>query len=103
MGDIPALFAASLDVALRKPAELQLETLSIQQGFLPYVLQIVLDQSKPLAVRQAPCLFVKKQIRRRWGNVSFLPIKFTYISFSIIDDIISPSIRSQDGNATPTH
>lgn len=77
MSEVAALLAASLTVEHRKSAEGELETLSIQQGFLPYVLQIVLDQGQPLPVRQSACLYFKNQIRRRWTDVSSLYVNLS--------------------------
>ncbi|KAF8329082.1 Cse1-domain-containing protein [Cantharellus anzutake] len=74
MSEVSSLFAASLSVEHRKSAEAELENLSVQQGFLPYVLQIVLDQNKAVTIRQAACLYFKNQIRRRWEDEDEPPI-----------------------------
>jgi exportin-2 (importin alpha re-exporter) len=68
--DVPALFAASLVIDQRKAAEAHLEALADQKGFLPHLLQIVLDRSQPMQVRQAACLYFKNQIKQRWDDVS---------------------------------
>lgn len=71
--DVPSLFAASLVIDQRKAAEAQLETLAVHVGFLPHLLQIVLDRNQPMQVRQAACLYFKNQIKRRWDDVCILP------------------------------
>lgn len=68
--NVPALFAASLVIDQRKAAEAQLEGLSVQKGFIPHLLQIVLDRTQALPVRQAACLYFKNQIKQRWDDVS---------------------------------
>jgi exportin-2 (importin alpha re-exporter) len=68
--NVPALFAASLVIDQRKAAEAQLEALSAQKGFIPHLLQIVLDRMQPMQVRQAACLYFKNQIKQRWDDVS---------------------------------
>lgn len=68
--NVPTLFAASLSIDQRKDAEAQLASLAQQKGFLPHLLQIVLDRTHPIPVRQAACLYFKNQIKQRWDDVS---------------------------------
>jgi exportin-2 (importin alpha re-exporter) len=72
MSSVPALLAASLSPDKRKVAEAELASLSLQPGFLPHVLQVVLDQAQSLQVRQAACLYFKNQVKRRWDGVRSL-------------------------------
>lgn len=68
--NVPALFAASLAIDQRKDAEAQLSQLAVQKGFLPHLLQIVLDRTHPTQIRQAACVYFKNQIKLRWDDVS---------------------------------
>lgn len=70
MSDLPALLFASLDPNTRKEAENKLTAYSLQNGFLPHLLTLVLDSSQNNAVRLAGSVFFKNVIKKRWSEVS---------------------------------
>ena len=70
MSDIPALLLGSLSPASRKQAEANLQSLSVQPGFLPHLLRLVLEPAQDRSVRLAGSLYFKNVIKSRWDDVS---------------------------------
>ncbi|KAG7096402.1 hypothetical protein E1B28_003845 [Marasmius oreades] len=66
MADLPNLLLASLNPTTRKQAEQNLNALSEQPGFLPHLLQLVLDQSADRAVRLSASVYLKNLVKLRW-------------------------------------
>lgn len=69
MAELPSLLLASLNPALRKQAEQNIQSLSVQPGFLSVLLQLVLEQSQDRAVRLAGSIYLKNVIKTRWEDV----------------------------------
>src|ERR1700722_17261257 len=70
MSDLASLLQASLLPATRKQAEQSLNSLSSQEGFLPHLLQLVLDQATDLSVRLAGSIYLKNLAKLRWDEVN---------------------------------
>ncbi|KAI0933051.1 hypothetical protein AcW1_000014 [Taiwanofungus camphoratus] len=68
MAELPSLLLASLNPALRKQAEQNIQSLSVQPGFLSVLLQLVLGQSQDRAVRLAGSIYLKNVIKTRWED-----------------------------------
>ncbi|TDL23186.1 Cse1-domain-containing protein [Rickenella mellea] len=68
MADVRGLLLASLNPQTRKQAERDLQALSLQQGFLVALLQLILDQTQERAVRLSGSVFFKNVVRRRWED-----------------------------------
>ncbi|THH29169.1 hypothetical protein EUX98_g5041 [Antrodiella citrinella] len=68
MSDIPALFLASLAPATRKQAEVNLQALSVQPGFLSHLLRLVLEGGQDKSVRLAASLYFKNVVKNRWDD-----------------------------------
>ncbi|KAI9001554.1 Cse1-domain-containing protein [Trametes punicea] len=68
MAELPALLLASLNPTTRKQAELNLQTLSIQPGFLTHLLTLVLQTPQDRAVRLAASVYLKNLIKSRWED-----------------------------------
>ncbi|KAJ7801877.1 CAS/CSE protein [Mycena olivaceomarginata] len=66
MSDLSSLLLASLNPATRKAAELNLNALSIQPGFLSHLLGLILDPTKERSVRLAGSVFLKNIAKGRW-------------------------------------
>ncbi|KAF9242294.1 armadillo-type protein [Melanogaster broomeanus] len=74
MSDTASLLQASLQPASRKQAEQQLNQLTTQQGFLPHLLRLILDNAQERAVRLAGGIYLKNIAKLRWEeDVSPLP------------------------------
>ena len=69
MADLPALLLASLQPDSRKQAEQSLQALSLQPGFLPHLLTLVLQSSQDRAVRLAGSVYLKNLVKSRWDDV----------------------------------
>ena len=69
MSEIPGLLLASLNPSTRKEAETNLQSLSLQQGFLSVLLRLVLEQSQDRPVRLAGSVYLKNVIKNRWDDV----------------------------------
>ncbi|KAI0714440.1 armadillo-type protein [Cerioporus squamosus] len=68
MAELPSLLLASLNPSTRKQAEQNLQTLSIQPGFLTHLLTLVLQSSQDRAVRLAASVYLKNLIKSRWED-----------------------------------
>ncbi|KAF8650732.1 hypothetical protein AX16_005105 [Volvariella volvacea WC 439] len=68
MADLPALLLASLNPQTRKQAEQNLSSLSVQQGFLSHILQLVLTSSQDRAVRLSASVYLKNVTKLRWDE-----------------------------------
>jgi exportin-2 (importin alpha re-exporter) len=81
MADLGALLQASLSPASRKQAEHTLHALPSEPGFLPHLLNLVLDQSKDWAVRLAGGIYLKNLAKHRWDevNAQFSVMVFTAV------------------------
>ncbi|KAF8307881.1 Cse1-domain-containing protein [Clavulina sp. PMI_390] len=107
---VPALLAQSLVIDQRKNAEAQLSSMAVTAGFVPHLLQIVLDRSQDIPVRQAACVYFKNQIKQRWDDEDS-PIpdadKIT-VRQNLVGSMVSLSqptdklLRSQVGEAVAT-
>ncbi|KAJ7504560.1 CAS/CSE protein [Mycena galericulata] len=74
MSALDASLLASLDPATRKAAELNLDALSVQPGFLPHLLRLILDATKERPVRLAGSVYLKNAAKLRWEeDVNPLP------------------------------
>jgi len=71
MSNLPELLLASLDPASRKQAEQNLNSLSVQSGFLTHLLALVLEQSQNRSVRLAGSVYLKNIAKLRWEEVIF--------------------------------
>jgi hypothetical protein len=71
MADLAGLLQASLSPTTRKLAEQSLDSHSTQPGFLPHLLQLVLDRSQDRAVRLAGAVYLKNLAKLRWEEVRF--------------------------------
>lgn len=69
MADLPSLLLASLSPGTRRQAEQNLQTLSLQPGFLPQLLRLVLDASQDRSVRLAGSVYLKNTVKSRWEDV----------------------------------
>ena len=69
MSEIHGLLLASLNPSTRKEAETNLQSLSLQQGFLSVLLRLVLEQSQDRPVRLAGSVYLKNVIKNRWDDV----------------------------------
>lgn len=90
MSDLSSLLLASLNPATRKSAELNLNALSIQPGFLSHLLGLILDPTKERSVRLAGSVFLKNIAKGRWEEV--------ILSFHSVSEYSNPtrmSTRSQ--------
>ena len=72
MSDLPALLLASLSPATRKHAEQSLTALSVQPGFLPHLLRLVLEPAQERSVRLAASVFFKNVVKNKWEDVRHL-------------------------------
>lgn len=90
---VPGLLAASLVIDQRKAAEQQLDALSVQSGFVPHLLQLVLERSQPVQIRQAACLYFKNQIKARWDDVSPVRFRSSDEAFFLFESACSQSTR----------
>ncbi|KAI0684913.1 Cse1-domain-containing protein [Cytidiella melzeri] len=68
MSDLPALLLASLNPSSRKQAEQNLHALSVQPGFLPVLLRLVLEVSQDRSVRLAASVFFKNVVKNKWED-----------------------------------
>ncbi|CAL1709388.1 unnamed protein product [Somion occarium] len=68
MADLPSLLLASLSPGTRRQAEQNLQTLSLQPGFLPQLLRLVLDASQDRSVRLAGSVYLKNTVKSRWED-----------------------------------
>ncbi|KAJ3756512.1 CAS/CSE protein [Lentinula raphanica] len=68
MSDLPDLLLASLAPTTRKQAEQSLTAYSQQQGFLPHLLQLVLNQSQNRSVRLSGSVYLKNVSKSRWED-----------------------------------
>ncbi|OSC99927.1 Cse1-domain-containing protein [Trametes coccinea BRFM310] len=68
MAELPSLLLASLNPATRKQAEQNLQSLSVQPGFLSHLLTLVLQSSQDRAVRLAASVYLKNLIKSRWED-----------------------------------
>ncbi|KAI0366303.1 Cse1-domain-containing protein [Pilatotrama ljubarskyi] len=68
MAELPSLLLASLNPSTRKQAEQNLQTLSIQPGFLTHLLTLVLQSSQDRAVRLAASVYLKNLVKSRWED-----------------------------------
>ena len=66
---LPALLLASLHPNPRKQAEQNLHALSIQPGFLPVLLRLVLEATQDRSVRLAASVFFKNVVKNKWEDV----------------------------------
>jgi exportin-2 (importin alpha re-exporter) len=73
MADLSTLLLASLNPATRKEAELNLNSLSTQPGFLSHLLRLVVDQSQDRAIRLSGSVYLKNITKLRWDEVRLLP------------------------------
>jgi exportin-2 (importin alpha re-exporter) len=71
MTDLAGLLHASLSPTTRKLAEQSLDSYSTQSGFLPHLLQLVLDHKQDRAVRLAGAVYLKNLAKLRWEEVRF--------------------------------
>ncbi|KAI0825963.1 importin alpha re-exporter [Irpex lacteus] len=71
---LPALLLASLNPATRKQAEQNLHALSVQPGFLPVLLRLVLEASQDRSVRLAASVFFKNVVKNKWEDVRQAPV-----------------------------
>jgi exportin-2 (importin alpha re-exporter) len=71
--DLPALLLASLNPDTRKQAEQNLTVLSSQQGFLIFLLNLILKPSQDRAVRLSGSVYLKNITKLRWEEVSLTP------------------------------
>lgn len=69
MAELPSLLLASLNPSTRKQAEQNLQSLSLQPGFLTHLLTLVLQSSQDRAVRLAASVYLKNLIKSRWEDV----------------------------------
>jgi hypothetical protein len=76
MADLAALLQASLIPDTRKQAEVALKQISVQPGFLPHLLQLVLDHSKEMSVRLAGSIYLKNIAKLSWDEVRFTVLFF---------------------------
>lgn len=72
MSDVASLLSASLQPASRKQAEQQLNQLTAQQGFLPHLIALILDNAPDRAVRLAGGIYLKNVAKLRWEEVGRL-------------------------------
>src|ERR1700738_1715438 len=74
MSHLAELLQASLLPATRRHAEQSLQSLSSQEGFLPHLLQLILNQDADPSVRLAGGVCLKNLAKLRWGegSLSFL-------------------------------
>lgn len=72
MSDVASLLSASLQPASRKQAEQQLNQLTLQPGFLPHLLALILDNAPDRAVRLAAGIYLKNIAKLRWEEVRSL-------------------------------
>ncbi|GBE78775.1 hypothetical protein SCP_0116680 [Sparassis crispa] len=70
MSELPTLLLASLNPASRKQAEQNLQSLSLQPGFLSVLLRLVLEQSQDRAARLAGSVYLKNVVKNRWDDLS---------------------------------
>ncbi|KAI0350026.1 Cse1-domain-containing protein [Trametes cingulata] len=68
MAELPSLLLASLNPSTRKQAEQNLQTLSVQPGFLTHLLTLVLQSSQDRAVRLAASVYLKNLVKSRWED-----------------------------------
>ncbi|KAG5652934.1 hypothetical protein H0H81_003010 [Sphagnurus paluster] len=66
MADLPTLLRASLSPETRKQAEQSLNAVSLQQGFLSHLLNLVIEPSQDRAVRLAGSVYLKNITKLRW-------------------------------------
>ena len=71
MAELPTLLLASLNPETRKQAEQNLHALSVQPGFLPVLLQLVLEAGQDRSVRLAASVFFKNVVKNKWEDVRF--------------------------------
>ncbi|KAH8833705.1 Cse1-domain-containing protein [Flagelloscypha sp. PMI_526] len=64
--DLSALLVASMNPATRKQAETELQSASVQPGFLTHLLQLVLNSSVDRAARLAGSVYLKNMAKLRW-------------------------------------
>ena len=83
MSDLPALLLASLSPATRKHAEQSLTALSVQNGFLPHLLRLVLEPTQDRSVRLAASVFFKNVVKNKWEDVSRVP-SLLYLLLSLL-------------------
>lgn len=69
MSDVSSLLSASLQPASQKQAEQQLNQLTVQPGFLPHLLALILDAAPDRAVRLAGGIYLKNVAKLRWDEV----------------------------------
>jgi exportin-2 (importin alpha re-exporter) len=72
MADLAGLLQASLSPATRKQAEQNLDSFSTQPGFLPALLQLLLDQNQDRSVRLAGGVYLKNLAKLRWEEVRWM-------------------------------
>jgi len=80
MSDLPALLIGSLDPASRKQAEQNLNAYSVQPGFLPALLQLVLSPSQDRSARLAGGIYLKNLAKMRWEDVCMRIISIVMLS-----------------------
>ncbi|EJF64481.1 importin alpha re-exporter, partial [Dichomitus squalens LYAD-421 SS1] len=68
MAELPSLLLASLQPDSRKQAEQSLQSLSVQPGFLPHLLTLVLQSTQDRAVRLAGSVYLKNVVKSRWED-----------------------------------
>ncbi|KAI0088382.1 importin alpha re-exporter [Irpex rosettiformis] len=68
MAELPSLFLASLNPDTRKQAEQNLHALSVQPGFLPVLLRLVLETTQDRSVRLAASVFFKNVVKNKWED-----------------------------------
>ncbi|KAI0636204.1 Cse1-domain-containing protein [Trametes polyzona] len=68
MAELPSLLLASLNPATRKQAEQNLQSLSVQPGFLTHLLTLVLQSTQDRAVRLAASVYLKNLVKSRWED-----------------------------------
>lgn len=70
MAELPVLLVASLKPETRKQAEQNLNSISLQPGFLAALLQLVLNGSQERPARLAASIYLKNIAKTRWDEVS---------------------------------
>ncbi|KIJ59904.1 hypothetical protein HYDPIDRAFT_99775 [Hydnomerulius pinastri MD-312] len=74
MSDIASLLQASLQPASRKQAEQQLSQLTAQEGFLPHLLRLILNNTQDRPTRLAGGIYLKNIAKLKWEeDVAPLP------------------------------